>query len=142
MMTQKDEIDKDKHLNMVLVEFIEAIGRVAEKLFLPPVFENMQGVSEEINNLSGGMSESNRNIYSKLPLYVKIETLIMMMVSATQKKEYVDKLYAKMSKFHWTQSLADKKTHFVAVEKPYESKIQLPSNIEIKVKEDEDESDV
>jgi hypothetical protein len=32
MMTQKNELDFDRHYNMIPVEMIEAIGRVAEKL--------------------------------------------------------------------------------------------------------------
>ena len=32
MMTQKNELDFDKHFNMTLTEFIEALGRVADKL--------------------------------------------------------------------------------------------------------------
>jgi hypothetical protein len=32
MMTQKDEINHDRHLNMTLPEFIEALCRVADKL--------------------------------------------------------------------------------------------------------------
>ena len=44
MMTQKNEIDSDRHLNMVFVEFIEALGRVAEKITIP----NLVG-GEELN---------------------------------------------------------------------------------------------
>ena len=35
MMTQVDEIDKDKHINMTFVEFLEAVVRVAEKTEIP-----------------------------------------------------------------------------------------------------------
>lgn len=35
MMTQVDEIDKDRHTNMVFVEFLEAIVRVAENCEIP-----------------------------------------------------------------------------------------------------------
>ena len=35
MMTQVDEIDKDKHINMTFVEFLEAIVRVADKTEIP-----------------------------------------------------------------------------------------------------------
>ena len=37
MMTQVDEINNDRHLNMNFTEFIEAICRVADKLSLPNV---------------------------------------------------------------------------------------------------------
>lgn len=39
MMTQKNEIDFDRHLSMQVIEFIEAIGRVADKLALPSWFD-------------------------------------------------------------------------------------------------------
>ena len=37
MMTQVDEIDKDRHLNMLFVEFVEAIVRVADKAEIPHI---------------------------------------------------------------------------------------------------------
>lgn len=38
MMTQKNELDFEKHYNMITVEFIEAIARVADKLNNLPDF--------------------------------------------------------------------------------------------------------
>lgn len=35
MMTQVDEIEKDKHINMTFVEFLDALVRVAEKVEIP-----------------------------------------------------------------------------------------------------------
>ena len=35
MMTQVDEIEKDRHINMTFVEFLEAVVRVAEKCEIP-----------------------------------------------------------------------------------------------------------
>lgn len=37
MMTQVDEIDKDRHINMTFVEFLEAVVRVADKTEIPHV---------------------------------------------------------------------------------------------------------
>ncbi len=37
MQTQVDEITHDKHLHANLLEFIEAVGRVADKVSLPPI---------------------------------------------------------------------------------------------------------
>ena len=37
MMTQKDEITSDRHLNMTFPEFIEAVCRVAERLAIPNI---------------------------------------------------------------------------------------------------------
>jgi hypothetical protein len=43
MMTQKNELDFDRHYNMIIVEFIEAIGRVADKLTnLPDYFPEIE----------------------------------------------------------------------------------------------------
>jgi hypothetical protein len=39
MLTQVDEIDNDRHLNMVFTEFLEALVRVAEKLEVPHLIE-------------------------------------------------------------------------------------------------------
>lgn len=39
MMTWVDEIDKQEHMNMKMVEFIEGIGRVVDKLNLPILSE-------------------------------------------------------------------------------------------------------
>jgi len=39
MMTRINELDEDKHMNMTYVEFIEAIGRLAERLKLPMLVE-------------------------------------------------------------------------------------------------------
>ena len=39
MITQLDEIEKDKHINMTFVEFLEALVRVAEKLEIPNILE-------------------------------------------------------------------------------------------------------
>ena len=37
MMTQVEEIDSERHLNMVFIEFLEAIVRVAENLAIPNI---------------------------------------------------------------------------------------------------------
>lgn len=140
MMTQMDEINKDKHLNMILPEFIEGIGRVADKISLPPVFEHMEGCPDNMSIIPGDMTISTRkNVYANLPLHIKIETLIMMMVNVTHKKDYHDKLSAKMSKFHYTQKVAAKKTKFVAVDKPYEGISDIPTDVQINLQEDEDD---
>ncbi|CAI2375065.1 unnamed protein product [Moneuplotes crassus] len=140
MMTQRDEIDKDKHLNMVLVEFIEAIGRVADKLSLPPPFENMDGVPEGIGENKGDLTgSSRRENYSSLPLHVKIETFIVQLVRATHKNDYFQKLCEKMSKFHHSQAVAKKKMKFAVVEQPYRAKNKIPKNMKVIVKEEDED---
>ncbi len=39
MMTQKNELDYDRHMNMVHTEFIEALARVADKLAIPNLLD-------------------------------------------------------------------------------------------------------
>ena len=40
MMTQVDEIYKDRHMQMVFVEFLEALGRVAERVVYEDNIDN------------------------------------------------------------------------------------------------------
>ena len=40
-MTWVDEIDKQEHMNMKMVEFIEGIGRVVDKINLPILAEQL-----------------------------------------------------------------------------------------------------
>lgn len=44
MQTQVDELNKDKHIKAVFVEFLEAFGRACEKMSLGP-----QIIDEEVN---------------------------------------------------------------------------------------------
>jgi len=69
MMTQKDELNSDKHINMTLVEFIEAIGRMAEKVNCPIPFEYMELMLQEF-------VEENPKYKENPPLHYKIEALI------------------------------------------------------------------
>ena len=41
MMTQKNELEFDRHMNMVTVEFIEALGRVADRIAIPHLLEEV-----------------------------------------------------------------------------------------------------
>ncbi len=40
IMTETDELNNDKHLKALFVEFIEAFARVCEHLSLPPPFDD------------------------------------------------------------------------------------------------------
>ena len=98
---------------MVFVEFIEGLGRVADKLSLPPFFDNMDGVPPGMETSSGEMTATDRKLkFSSLPLHVKIETLIMMIIGATVKKDTFNKIEVKMRKFHLSQTL-EHKTKFI-----------------------------
>ena len=43
MMTNKFELESDRHLNMSFVEFLEAIARVADKYMTTQLFDNFPG---------------------------------------------------------------------------------------------------
>lgn len=73
MITQKDELDSDRHINMTLIEFIEALGRLAFKIKLPLPFEYMQYLLDE-------MTEEHPELKNNVPLHFKIEALIVLMV--------------------------------------------------------------
>ena len=38
MMTQVDEVTKEKHIKATFIEFLEAFARACEKLSLPPYY--------------------------------------------------------------------------------------------------------
>ena len=40
MMTQVDELDSDRHMNMTFSEFIEAIARVADQTAIPHLVDD------------------------------------------------------------------------------------------------------
>ena len=51
MMTQVDEIDNDKHMNMTFTEFLEALVRVAENLAIPHLMEDGYAYDQLVNDL-------------------------------------------------------------------------------------------
>lgn len=69
MMTQINEIDKDRHLNMSLVEFLEGLARVAEKINIIHFLEEDKDPLEQ-------------------PLSWKIEALIIRLVKHTMPSPY------------------------------------------------------
>jgi hypothetical protein len=48
MMTRVDELSQNKHMNMSYVEFLEAIGRISQRLRLPSLVDEKTG--EVINH--------------------------------------------------------------------------------------------
>ena len=48
MMTQVDEITREKHLNMNFTEFIEAICRVADKVCIPNILKESFNPEESL----------------------------------------------------------------------------------------------
>lgn len=73
-MTQVDEIDKDRHLSMTFVEFLEAIVRVAEKTEIPHCL---------IDEFNWGVDEIDpdmRDSYAKRDLVTKLEALLFFLM--------------------------------------------------------------
>eukprot|EP00347_Sterkiella_histriomuscorum_P005610 403355936 len=100
MMTQKDEIESDRHMNMVQVEFIEAIGRVAEKVNIPHYIEDLDEASQTIIPSS--------NLRTR-PLDIKIEALILQMVRACLGIPFFNQYVKQLQKIKEAQ----KNTHMV-----------------------------
>ena len=73
-MTQVDEIDKDKHINMVFVEFLEAIVRVADKTEIPHC------ILDEFNWGVDEIMPEMRDTYAKRYTYTKLEAMIMFLI--------------------------------------------------------------
>ena len=112
MMTHINELDSDKHINMTLVEFIEAIGRLAEKLKLPMPFEYMQLMLNEI-------IEAEPKYKSNPPLHYKIESLIVLMIRATLSKDFKENLLNNMEKYYQDQYNAPKRLKYAHIDGPY-----------------------
>jgi len=76
MMTQVDEIYKDKHLNMNFAEFIEAVCRIADKLGIPHLIDDNQLLQERTWEDMINDPELVHE-FSARPLCYKIESFIL-----------------------------------------------------------------
>lgn len=56
MMTQIDEIDSDRHMNMSFCEFMEGLARVAENLAIPNLVEDYYTIGDIMD---GTVSEAD-----------------------------------------------------------------------------------
>lgn len=65
MMTQVDEIDSDRHMNMSFCEFMEGLVRVAENLAIPNLVQDYYTISEIVD---GSVSEEDKAEYAGRPL--------------------------------------------------------------------------
>ncbi|KAL4499138.1 hypothetical protein ABPG72_017040 [Tetrahymena utriculariae] len=62
IMTQVDELNKDRHMQMQLIEFVEAFGRISDKLSPVPYGEDKDAYTKQE--------------LMQLPLHMKIESII------------------------------------------------------------------
>ena len=112
MMTQTNELETDKHINMTLIEFIEAVGRLADKIKLPIPFEYMQLMLDEIWNEDPKFKQNP-------PLHYKIESLIVLMIKVVLPKDFRDTLLSSMDKYYKDQYNAPKRLKYAHVGGPY-----------------------
>ncbi|CAI2365652.1 unnamed protein product [Moneuplotes crassus] len=111
MMTQKDELESDRHINMTLIEFIEAIGRLAYKIKLPIPFEYLNLIFDEMVNENTSMENQ--------PLFISIETLIVQMIKCCLKKDFAETFLENMEKYYKDQYNAPKRTRYAHIGGPY-----------------------
>ena len=90
MMTQRNELDYDRHFNMIFVEFIEATGRVADKLILPPLIDENKEESDKNETIYENLKRRFKKKYINLKLEYKIETLIYLMAKSCLKKSDIE----------------------------------------------------
>lgn len=117
-MTQKDECNSDRHFNMIMAEFIEATGRVADKLILPPLVDE----SEELNvkeSLKDSIKRRSHQKYPNLHLSYKIETLIYLMAKSCLKKNDIEAMEKNVIKFYEEKRKAPKATKYDISNKNY-----------------------
>ena len=102
MMTQKNELDFDKHFNMILVEFIEAAGRVADKLNIPPLIDEQETEDDKVpgETFYENLERRFKKSYHDLGLDYKIETLIYLMAKYCLKKPDIEIMEKSVQKYY------------------------------------------
>ena len=121
MMTQKNELDNDKHLNMILAEFIEATGRVADKLNIPPLVDENENEEDKIpdEKFHENLRRRFKNTYPNLGLDYKIETLIYLMARSCLKKPDIEVMEKSIQKFYEDKKNAPKAKRYGISDKQY-----------------------
>ena len=89
MMTQADEINSDKHLNMNFTEFIEAICRVSDKLSVPHLVDDKDIVGDDFDEEDMSNAE-NVALWSKRSLEYKIESFLLILAQNCLSKKYYE----------------------------------------------------
>ena len=118
MMTQKNEIELDRHFNMIFVEFIEATGRVADKLQLPPLIDESE--ERDLNeSLFDNISRRFKKDHTNLSLDYKIETLIYLMAKSCLKKVDLEIFEKNVFKFYDEKRNAPKAKKYGISNKKY-----------------------
>ena len=79
MMTQVDEVESERHINMTFVEFLEALVRVAERLEIPNLMR------DEGSFIGKELSPEEAEEYAERPLHQKVESLILFLAKQNLK---------------------------------------------------------
>ena len=87
MMTQVDELDQDRHMQMSFAEYIEAFVRVAEQTTIPHLVQDKESYSLE-SILDGVVTAEDQLRFGKRPLTLKIESLIYLLCQIHFPKSY------------------------------------------------------
>lgn len=74
IMTQVDEIEKDRHINMIFVEFVEAVIRVADKLEIPHVIDD--GLDPRLDEIPA----SSKANYAARSTPEKVEAFVLLLM--------------------------------------------------------------
>ncbi len=94
MFTQVDEIDDDRHTKMGLDEFMDAIGRVADRLAVASPYDESK-------------AERTAEQLAKLPTFVKLKNFIEILLKLTLRKDFVDMVEKKIMGIKKTSSKID-----------------------------------
>ena len=97
---------------MTVIEFIEAIGRLAAKVSCGIPYDYMQYMYEE-------MCEDNPELKARMPLHFRIECLLVQMIKATLTKDFKGKLFTEMNAKYKAEYNAPKRTKYAHVGGPY-----------------------
>lgn len=106
MMTRVDELNDEKHMNMTYVEFLEGIGRIADRLKLPPVIEEGSEQLREFDKVLKSIEVRRKSMVLPTPLSKKIETFIYMMSMSCLSREHNIVLRKQILKLHMTKKEA------------------------------------
>ena len=75
MYTQVDEIEDDRHMKMYLDEFMDALGRVADRLSLSSPYDEIKLEPDE---------------QAKQPTCIKLKNLIEILLKNTMRKDFIE----------------------------------------------------
>ena len=100
MMTQKDEITSDKHLNMNFTEFIEAICRVADKLSIPHLLDDEINEDDVYGDISIVREWGQRSLGYKLESF-----LLLLAQNCLSRKQFQKEVIPSLNEYKGIENL-------------------------------------